>query len=237
MKVVKNEKFFTAIIFAVENKIPLVKHWQDELIKIPGGGFHPKNEIGLTALESAECYDNFDRVDICRKLVQAITIMLGTNKQFVADPIILEIAELLTDRYWKSSPIIHAIIEYIEEVGVIPIIVTHLYYDYANDIQKFYFVCEKAIAFNNAQKKFIDIITTADLPKKGVDYNLQDPDINKIFLWNKEKIIKNKERINRHHMPVIKNILKKMTTANLFKEKLWFFLAKIPNIRILVALW
>lgn len=200
----KDERFFTAMLFAVKRKLVLVEHWKDKLIKIPGGTYFSKKELSLSKRELDEYYDNFNQAEVTEKLKKVIRKTLGDNVITTSNINILFLAEILVERHFENKPALHVIIEMIEETGIIPVVITE-FHQLANGIQKFFFVCTKAIAFSKTQGKFIDIYNESDIPVRNRDFQNQDPDIKKNLVLNfdqiKEKI--KEDRVNRHHVGVI----------------------------------
>ncbi len=175
----KYETFFTAIIFEVEERVVMVQHWKDKVIKIPGGSYRPYSE-DISKREQDEAYDNLDRDKIMVKIHQTIVKMMGKRMTTNLSPKIKDIVRTLVDKYEYNPPALQGIIEYIEEVGVIPMNLKE-HYTHMKGIRQFFFVCDKAIAFSAKKGIFIDISTLADLPQKNRDYEPQDSDVQKII--------------------------------------------------------
>ena len=179
----KDEAYYSTVLFMVENYILMVKHWKGSVYKIFGGTYSGSEEQWIKRGEGKDHYDNFSEMSISRKIRLTLKKVFKKNLDdgILSIKTIDDLTNLLTNKFGNEPEKIQALIEMIEETGLIPVDLKP-FHRQVRGIQQFFFICEEAFAFSRDRKSFIPVNLLADLPLEGQDYSCSDEDIESVNL-------------------------------------------------------
>lgn len=167
------------------NNIYVVKHLNKNqrtnqrepfIFKAPGGTYMGPRKNWEERGEGQAFYDISNRQSIRKKLYLTMNYVFGTNVVQKNSSYIDEtINHILL--FIKNPEKIHLVVEYIEEVGIIPTDFEEFYHIPNKAHNKYFFKITKAVTYSSSEKKFIDLHSTSQIPQVGKDFICADGDI------------------------------------------------------------
>ena len=212
----KGEAYYATILFQVAGFLLMVKHWKGNVIKIPGGTYNGPFRRWAERGDVDGYYDNFSKKSILEKVRRTIISMLGRNfSDGLVDISEVDfLAQIITDKFGDNPAKIHAVVEFIEEVGVIPVNLVE-FHQQKRGIQQFFYIATEAYAFSRDREEFIKISSETDIPTDGHDFSNQDDDVEKTVLVKTEDLTNTKGHNFAHsHCEVLEKFAREAGAEN-----------------------
>lgn len=164
----------------IEGKMLCAEHLDETgepFYKSAGGTYMGHFDNWKRRGEEYNFYDIFSHEKVKAKIVQSLSRAYGSFASVKIKELFLEVTTWALEDAGDDPARIHLIVEWIEELGIVPITAKLVCDQRGRHHSKFAFEVTKAITFNAERGEFIRILKEEHLPQRSRDFTCADYEV------------------------------------------------------------